>query len=217
MKYISCCPKCAKHQSRWETFAPFVGFTNECSDCRTGYKKGKLSEFIGAVVGLVVVGSYISVDKDIIAWPTALIASAILLILFTYAGPYFTKLIELKKPYGNIMKRRMKSFLWGQVFILIFAILILLANAITIKYYSNIETRCCAKEQIEKIQSVEKLKLVAKSQIDLLAATEGLYKSLLGLNVTISIAILVYLILDLLFYLKIRDALNKNSEKDAAM
>jgi len=217
MKYISCCPKCAKHQSRWETFAPFVGFTNECSDCRTGYKKGKLSEFIGAVVGLAIVGSYISVDKAIIAWPTALIASAVLLILFTYAGPYFTKLIELKKPYGNTMKRRMKSFLWGQVFVLIFAILILLANATTIKYYSNLETKCCAKEQIEKIQSVEKLKLVAKSQIDLLVATEGLYISLLGLNVTISIAILVYLILDLLFYLKIRDALNENSEKDAAM
>jgi len=217
MKYKSCCPKCDKPQSRWEAFEPFPGFANQCRGCGTDYKVGKFSSFFGAVIGLVIVGCLISADKDFITWPAALIVTSILLSTTVYASPYFTKLVELKESDRNIINKWMLPFLRWQIFIIIFVILLILANAFTlVMNQKSLNVSCCTQEMIEKVESVEKLKLVIQSENNFFLSLSKLYKSLLKLNVSISIFVLFYLISNLLFYFKVRGSHNNSIEKEAA-
>jgi uncharacterized protein (DUF983 family) len=214
MKYQSCCPKCKKPQSRWESFEPFIGFANQCGVCGADYKTSKLSSLLSVVIGLVIVGCFISADKYYIAWSTALVVTFILLALTIFASPYVTRLVEMQESKRSIMNKWMLPFLRGQILIFVFAIFLILANVLTLVIGNkSLEASCCTEERIEKIESAEKLKLVLKAENDLLVSITKLYKSLLKLNITLSFCVLFYLVLNLLFYFKIRDSQNKSRKK----
>jgi hypothetical protein len=216
MKYKSCCPKCDKPQTRWDFYQPCPGFANQCKGCGTNYKSNKFSSFIGVCIGLTIAGSFISADKDFITWQVALIITFILLATTAYANPYFTKLVELKESDKNIINKWMLPFLRWQIFIIVFVILLVLANAFALVInHKNLNAGCCTEEKIEKIESVEKLKLVIQSENYLFMSFSELYKSLLELNVFISIFVFIYLMPNLLFYFKVRDSHNNSVKTEA--
>lgn len=216
MKYKSCCPNCDKPQGRWECFEPFPGFANQCKGCGAHYKSSKFASLIGIFIGMAIAGSFISADKSFITWQVALIITFILLAITTYASPYFIRLVELKESDRNIIKRWMLPFLRWQIFIIVFVIVLILANAFALVInHKSLIASCCMQEKIKNVESVEKLKLVIQSENNLVISFSKLYKSLLELNVSISIFILIYLVLNLLFYFKIRDSHNNSVEKEA--
>ena len=215
MKYKSCCPRCGKPQSRWDFSQPCPALPINAKFVRTDYKSNRISSFIGVCIGLIVAGSLISADKGFITWETGLIVTLILLVATTYASPYFIGLIELKESDRNMMKKWMLPFLRWQIFIIVFVILLISINAFTLvinEKFSN--SICCTQDKVEKVESIEKLKLVIQSESNLFMSFSKMYKALLKFNVSISFFVFLYLVFNLLFYYKIRDIYNAGIKKE---
>jgi hypothetical protein len=215
MKYKSCCPNCEKPQTRWEFLEPFPNFANQCKGCRTLYKSSKFSFYFGTLIGLAIVGVFISADKNLITWQVAFAITFIILAITAYASPYFTNLVGLKESERNIINKWMLPYLKWQFFIIAFAILLIFANAFTLVInQKSLNASCCMQDKIEKVESIEKIKLIIQSESKLFMTFSKLYKSLFELNVTISIGLFILLMFNVLFYFKIRDLHNTYPQKE---
>ena len=215
MKIRSTCPNCSRPQNRWEFFEPFPGFINQCAACGTYYKSSKFSITIGIFVGLIVAASLILAGEHVITWGMAITITLILLLSTLYVSPYFIKLINVEDSKKHIIFKWMLPFFKWQLFIIIFVIILIVANGSMQVFNEKYKERY--REigvKVENIHSVEKIKKIATSTNKLMLSEVKLYETFLEMNTAISSALFLLLMFNLLFYFKIRPSHNKANSAD---
>ncbi len=211
MKYKSNCPKCHKQQSRWEMLEPFPGFINQCEDCGTDYKSGKLSYLIGGLFGLALVACFIMADKDFLQWPVAIITISALLLAAIILTPYYTKLIEAPEQPTNILQKWMLPFVRWQVFLITFVIIIIIGNSyISILNEEKRLSYYALQEKTKSMESPEKLKVLAEHNYTLLFLELEFQNILIKFNIRISCMLLLLFTLNFVFYFKVKYSHNKS-------
>ncbi len=213
MEYSSICPNCSKPQSRWDITDPYPGFVNSCKDCGADYKATKRTNVISILISLPIVALFILASKEYIEWPVSLTSSLLFLLILVYASPYYAKLIEVPKPHRNIMKKWFIPYLRWQVVILVFAIILLGANVLMLSHNDlSKKEYCCLMEKVEGLENVGDLKKVIEYQNNSWLLLHKMDKSVFKLNIIISGVLILFLLINILFYFKIRSAHNAQAD-----
>ena len=215
MEYKSNCPSCNKPQTRWQTFEPFPGYINQCSACGEDYKSSKTSCIIGLLVAVIIVSSYVMADKGIIPWIALYMGSFALLIITIYLCPYFMKLKSTLNTHGGSIKKWITPFFRMQVFT-IFVVTILVGTNLFMQelIINNQELHSKANDAINVTDNIEIFKKIAIYENDSILNELAVYKALAQLNKTLSIGVFLLLLLNMLFYFKIKASHNKAINSD---
>ena len=205
MKKASRCPNCDTPQSRWEITEPYPFYPNRCATCGASFVIGALGQSIGSILGVAIVIIIVVAYADVISWTSASATIVLMSILFVALSPFFCGLKAISDDGKLGPKRRFRSFIGWQSYLLFLLVFIMGMNIfLSVMFPRGDNMICCNRAELSEIDDPERLRELALFQVRRTEVEHDLRSITNDTNAALAGCAALLVILNIFFYFKLK-------------